>query len=330
MVQLTLPANSRIKPGKTWPKPANAARLTEFRIYRWNPDDGLNPHIDVYFVDRDDCGPMILDALIWIKSKIDSTLTFRRSCREGVCGSCAMNIDGLNTLACTRGIDEVAAPATIYPLPHQEVIKDLVPTSPSSSPGTLDRAMAQNRFAGAGKGMAAIARGASQTRWPLRMHSLRLLLDVLSELLVAGRPLPGSGGSPPGLSLARRLTRRGAGRAVDNLEDPFRLYVPHDHELRQDLPQGAEPRQGDHRDQIDDGRAAALRPPAVKRHRGSPIRRLFAIIALSATLHPVAAAPTSGQRGSKECPRRRRRSTAPDAKASRWRRWVAGPVPRTE
>jgi succinate dehydrogenase / fumarate reductase, iron-sulfur subunit len=127
MVQLTLPENSRIKPGKTWPRPANAARLTEFCIYRWNPDDGLNPHMDVYFVDRDDCGPMVLDALIWIKSKIDSTLTFRRSCREGVCGSCAMNIGGMNTLACTRGIDDVAAPVTIYPLPHQEVIKDLVP-----------------------------------------------------------------------------------------------------------------------------------------------------------------------------------------------------------
>ncbi len=110
MVQLTLPENSRVKPGKTWPKPANAKRLTEFRIYRWNPDDGANPHIDTYFVDRDDCGPMVLDALIWIKSKVDSTLTFRRSCREGVCGSCAMNIGGSNTLACTRGIDDVAAP----------------------------------------------------------------------------------------------------------------------------------------------------------------------------------------------------------------------------
>ena len=69
-------------------------QTTEFRIYRWNPDDGANPRIDTYFVDRDDCGPMVLDALIWIKSKIDSTLTFRRSCREGVCGSCAMNIGG--------------------------------------------------------------------------------------------------------------------------------------------------------------------------------------------------------------------------------------------
>src|SRR5271170_5351118 len=127
MVQLTLPANSRIKPGKTWPKPANAARLTEFRIYRWNPDDGANPHIDVYFIDRDDCGPMILDALIWIKSKIDSTLTFRRSCREGICGSCAMNINGLNTLACTKTCDELGrGDVSIYPLPHLPVLKDLV------------------------------------------------------------------------------------------------------------------------------------------------------------------------------------------------------------
>ena len=99
MVQLALPENSRVKPGKTWARPANAKRVTEFRIYRWNPDDDANPRMDTYFVDRDDCGPMILEALIWIKSKIDSTLTFRRSCREGVCGSCAMNIDGTNTLA---------------------------------------------------------------------------------------------------------------------------------------------------------------------------------------------------------------------------------------
>ncbi len=63
--------------------------------------------MDTYFVDRDDCAPMVLDALIWIKNKIDPTLTFRRSCREGVCGSCAMNIDGTNTLACTKGMDEI-------------------------------------------------------------------------------------------------------------------------------------------------------------------------------------------------------------------------------
>lgn len=127
MVELTLPKNSQVTEGKVWPKPANAKRTTEFRIYRWDPDTGENPRMDTYFVDRDDCGPMLLDAIIWIKNNIDPTLTFRRSCREGVCGSCAMNIDGLNTLACTRGIDEVATPVKIYPLPHLPVVKDLVP-----------------------------------------------------------------------------------------------------------------------------------------------------------------------------------------------------------
>jgi succinate dehydrogenase / fumarate reductase, iron-sulfur subunit len=127
MVQLTLPKNSKVGPGKTWPKPANGANLKEFRIYRWNPEDGANPRIDTYFVDLDDCGPMILDAIIWIKSNVDSTLTFRRSCREGICGSCAMNIDGTNTLACTKGIAEVKGAVKIYPLPHMLVVKDLVP-----------------------------------------------------------------------------------------------------------------------------------------------------------------------------------------------------------
>jgi succinate dehydrogenase / fumarate reductase, iron-sulfur subunit len=127
MVELTLPKNSRINEGKTWPKPEGATNLREFRVYRWNPDDGENPSIDTYWVDMDDCGPMVLDALIWIKNNIDPTLTFRRSCREGVCGSCAMNIDGLNNLACTCGMDEVKGTVKIYPLPHQPVVKDLVP-----------------------------------------------------------------------------------------------------------------------------------------------------------------------------------------------------------
>src|SRR6202140_4548088 len=118
---------SRIGRGKTWSAPAGATRGKALEVYRYDPDSEGNPRLDTFEVDLDDCGPMLLDALIWIKSKIDSTLTFRRSCREGVCGSCAMNIDGLNTLACTQGIDDVAAPVTIYPLPHQEVIKDLVP-----------------------------------------------------------------------------------------------------------------------------------------------------------------------------------------------------------
>jgi succinate dehydrogenase / fumarate reductase iron-sulfur subunit len=127
MVQLTLPKNSRVVDGKAWAKPANAKRLTEFKIYRYDPDGESNPRTDTFWVDRDDCGPMVLDAIIWIKNKIDPTLTFRRSCREGICGSCAMNIDGTNTLACTMAMDDVTGVIRIYPLPHMPVIKDLVP-----------------------------------------------------------------------------------------------------------------------------------------------------------------------------------------------------------
>ena len=126
MVEFTLPKNSRVTTGKTWPKPAGA-NVKEFKIYRWDPDDGKNPRIDTYYVDRDDCGPMVLDAILWIKNKIDPTLTFRRSCREGICGSCSMNIDGTNTLACTKGMDEIPGTVKIYPLPHMPVVKDLVP-----------------------------------------------------------------------------------------------------------------------------------------------------------------------------------------------------------
>jgi len=127
MVQLRLPRNSRMSVGKTWPRPEGATRLKTFRIYRWSPDDGANPRVDTYFVDLDTCGPMVLDGLIKIKDEIDPTLTFRRSCREGICGSCGMNIDGVNGLACTTGIDSVKGDVRIYPLPHMPVIKDLVP-----------------------------------------------------------------------------------------------------------------------------------------------------------------------------------------------------------
>jgi succinate dehydrogenase / fumarate reductase, iron-sulfur subunit len=127
MVEFTLPKNSTVTEGKAWPAPAGARNVREYRIYRWNPDDGHNPRMDTYRVDLDDCGPMVLDALIWIKNKVDPTLTFRRSCREGVCGSCAMNIDGANTLACTKDMKDIKAEVRIYPLPHMPVVKDLVP-----------------------------------------------------------------------------------------------------------------------------------------------------------------------------------------------------------
>ncbi|HSR71787.1 MAG TPA: succinate dehydrogenase iron-sulfur subunit [Kiloniellales bacterium] len=127
MVQFALPANSKIVKGKSHPAPAGAAKPRRFQVYRWNPDDDGNPRLDSFEIDLTDCGPMVLDALIKIKNEVDSTLTFRRSCREGVCGSCAMNIDGTNTLACTKFIDDVKGDVKVYPLPHMPVVKDLVP-----------------------------------------------------------------------------------------------------------------------------------------------------------------------------------------------------------
>jgi succinate dehydrogenase / fumarate reductase iron-sulfur subunit len=118
---------SRIRKGKTWKAPEGATRVKRFEIYRYDPDSKGNPRVEVYEDDLDSCGPMVLDALIKIKNEIDPTLTFRRSCREGVCGSCAMNIDGTNWLACTRFISETSSTASIYPLNNLPVIKDLVP-----------------------------------------------------------------------------------------------------------------------------------------------------------------------------------------------------------
>jgi succinate dehydrogenase / fumarate reductase iron-sulfur subunit len=127
MVEFNLPTNSRVGQGKTFKAPPDAGRVRDFKIYRWNPDDGQNPRTDTFGVDLDACGPMVLDALIKIKNEIDPTLTFRRSCREGICGSCAMNIDGTNTLACLKPIEDVKGAVQINPLPHMPVVKDLVP-----------------------------------------------------------------------------------------------------------------------------------------------------------------------------------------------------------
>ncbi len=127
MAEFRLPKNSRVQKGKTFKAPEGASNVKTFQVYRYDPDSGENPRVDTYEVDMDNCGPMVLDALIKIKNEVDPTLTFRRSCREGICGSCAMNIDGTNTLACTKGCDEIKGDAKVYPLPHMPVVKDLVP-----------------------------------------------------------------------------------------------------------------------------------------------------------------------------------------------------------
>ena len=145
MAEFTLPKNSKIdnKAGKTFKvktsDKSSSGKLTGkknpkniriFEVYRYDPEDidKKNPHIDKFEIDTNDCGPMVLDALIKMKSNQDSSLTFRRSCREGICGSCAMNIDGSNTLACTKAIGDCdkSENIKIYPLPHMPVVKDLV------------------------------------------------------------------------------------------------------------------------------------------------------------------------------------------------------------
>jgi len=105
-----------------------APRIKKFQIYRWNPDTPeKKPYMQEFELDLNGTGPMILDALIRLKNEVDPTLTFRRSCREGICGSCAMNIGGTNTLACLCRIEPDDKPTKIYPLPHTYVVKDLVP-----------------------------------------------------------------------------------------------------------------------------------------------------------------------------------------------------------
>jgi succinate dehydrogenase / fumarate reductase iron-sulfur subunit len=125
MVEFTLPKNSVVK---------HSPRLTSkgddflrVEIYRTNPESSENPHIDTFDIPKDECGSMILDVLLKIKNDLDGSLTFRRSCREGVCGSCAMNVNGKNTLACTKSLSEYEGKTLkIYPLPHMDVVKDLV------------------------------------------------------------------------------------------------------------------------------------------------------------------------------------------------------------
>lgn len=122
-----LPGKSRVTAGKVHRAPAGAGKLKTFGVYRWAPDERRDPRVDIFEIDLDDCGPTVLDALIEIKRRIDPTLAFRRSCGQGLCGSCAMNIDGANTLACTAFIQKNDDRVTVYPLSHADVVKDLVP-----------------------------------------------------------------------------------------------------------------------------------------------------------------------------------------------------------
>ncbi len=228
MVEFVLPKNSRVISGKTWPKPAGGKNLREYRVYRYDPDTEENPRVDTYFVDLDDCGPMVLDGLLWIKNNIDPTLTLRRSCREGICGSCAMNIDGTNTLACTKGMDEISGPVKIYPLPHLPVIKDLVPD--------LSTFYAQHRSI---QPWLMTETPAPRTEW-LQSHDDRAKLDGLYECILCAccsTSCPSywwNGEKYLGPAVLLQAYRwlidsrdEGTTERLDNLEDPFKLYRCH-------------------------------------------------------------------------------------------------------
>jgi len=228
MVQFTLPKNSKITAGKTWPRSAGARNPREFRVYRWNPDDANNPRMDTYFVDLDDCAPMVLDALIWIKNVIDPTLTFRRSCREGICGSCAMNIDGTNTLACTMATDKINGMVRVYPLPHLPVIKDLVPD--------LSHFYAQ--YASIEPWLKTVT-PTPEKEWK-QTPADRAKVDGLYECILCACCSTGCPSywwtserflGPAVLLQAQRWIidsrDEASGERLDNLEDPFRLYRCH-------------------------------------------------------------------------------------------------------
>ena len=228
MAEFTLPRNSKVGKGKTVKAPADAKRVKDFKVYRWNPDDGKNPVVDTYEIDLDSCGPMVLDALIKIKNEQDPTLSFRRSCREGVCGSCAMNIDGSNTLACTKAIEDVKKDVKVYPLPHMKVIKDLVP----------DMTNFYAQYAAVKPWLQAETE--PPTRERLQSREERAELDGLWECILCAccsTSCPSYWWNsdrylgPAVLLQAYRWIADSrdeyAGERLDDLEDPFRLYRCH-------------------------------------------------------------------------------------------------------
>lgn len=228
MVEFTLPKNSKVKKGKVWKAPEEATNIRRFHVYRWNEEDGQNPRMDIYEVDMDTCGPMVLDALIKIKNEIDPTLTFRRSCREGVCGSCAMNIDGLNTLACTKANEDIKGDIKIAPLPHMEVVKDLVP----------DMTNFYAQYASIKPWLQTVS--PTPEKEHLQSHEDRVKLDGLYECILCAccsTSCPSYWWNPEkylGPAILLQAYRwiidsrdEATGERLDNLEDPFRLYRCH-------------------------------------------------------------------------------------------------------
>ena len=227
MAEFFLPKKSVPKKGRDWPA-EDGKRLRTFKIYRYDPESGANPRFDKYTIDLDKCGPMVLDALIKIKNEIDPTLTFRRSCREGICGSCSMNMDGRNGLACTTAIEDLKGDVQITPLPALDVVKDLVPD--------LTHAYAQ--YALIQPWLKTVSPAPSRER--LQSPEDRGKLDGLYECILCfccTTSCPSYWWNqdrflgPAILLQAYRFLAdsrdEAAGERLDQLEDPFRLYRCH-------------------------------------------------------------------------------------------------------
>ena len=232
MVQLTLPKNSKVNgKGRTHkakaPANGHAPQYRNFKVYRYDPDTGDNPRVDTYEVDVSGVS-MVLDALIKIKNETDAGLAFRRSCREGVCGSCAMNINGANTLACTKGMEEIGGTVKVYPLPHLPVVKDLVPD--------LTNFYAQHRSI---EPWLKTVSPPPAKEWK-QSHEDRLKLDGLYECILCAccsTSCPSywwNGDRYLGPAVLLQAYRwlidsrdEATGERLDNLEDPFRLYRCH-------------------------------------------------------------------------------------------------------
>ena len=228
MAEFTLPKNSKIQPGKTVSAAAGAKRARKVVIYRWDPDTGENPRLDTFEIDLDKCGPMVLDAILYIKNELDPTVTLRRSCREGICGSCAMNIDGTNTLACTTATESIKGDVKIYPLPHMPVQKDLVPDlthffaqyasvqpwlKTDTAPPDRERLQSKDDRAKIDGLYECILCACCSTSCPSYWWNSDRYLGP-SALLQAYRWLADS-------------RDEATGERLDNLEDPFRLYRCH-------------------------------------------------------------------------------------------------------
>jgi succinate dehydrogenase / fumarate reductase iron-sulfur subunit len=230
MVEFFLPPNSRINPrGHHHKAPAGSRDVRSFRIYRFDPDSSENPRVDTFELDSKSCGPMVLDALIQIKGAIDSTLTFRRSCREGICGSCAMNIDGVNRLACTTAMRDCGNEIRIYPLPHMPVVKDLVPDlttfyaqyasvkpwlqSNTPAPPDRERLQSKHEQEKIDRPAACILCACCSTACPSYWWNSERFLGP-AALLAAYRWIIDS-------------RDEATGERLDQLEDPFRLYRCH-------------------------------------------------------------------------------------------------------